>query len=1006
MTAKLSDQISQIELEQGLRGISAYCDSPGGVPERRFSFSSLRTRLMLLVLLAVLPAFALVIHNGMDARLHGAQSAKTEAMRVAQLSAIELKQLIDAARQLLISVAQHREVRKNDLGYCSSLFTNLMKQYPQYAQFGVADMDGNVFCSSAPTSTDSVNVADHAYFWRTLTTRDFSIGNYQKDRVTQKATLNFGYPVFNDSGQIQSVLFVALDLLGLNRFAAEGRFHNGERLTVRDGNGTILVRYPDSEKWVGLTDPETPILKVILSQRSEGTAEAAGIDGITCLYAFTPLSDAFKGGVYLSVGIPASLAYADANRQLRVSLFYLAVVALVVVVVAWFAGDFFVLRQVRALISATKRLAVGDLSGRSGMAHGRGELGYLAYVFDTMADYLEQSVKELHRARAEYLALIEEIPAVTYSAAVADSLRVLYISPQVENMTGFSVAEWISDHDLWEKLLHPEDRSRVLACASGCHSTGEAYGIEYRLVRRDGSIVWVRDEAKVIRNDAQTVFIQGIIRDVDGRKLAEEALRRSEDMYRTVFENTGTAAAIIEEDMTLSRVNMEFEKLSGFSRAEVENLKFLPDFVSNDDVKRITNYHRQRRIDPSSAPRNYEFQFIDRKGSLKNILMTVALIPEANRSIASLLDITDWKLADRALRESEERLRAQYQSIPVPTFTWRREGADLVLADYNRASQTISRGRLAQHLGRTAADIYRNTPGILADMNRCLDDRVTFKKEILSYRSRPESEEKDFVVTYAYVPPDLVMVHREDITERRRLEKMVLMREKMASLGNVTAGIAHEIRNPLSGINIHLHTLDKICSSGGYMDEVEVVIGELKSASGKIENVIKRVLNFAKPGQPRLDLVDINKHIEEAIKLAALIIEKNLVVLETSLAEDLPNCLADPYLLEQVILNLINNAAEAMRDYKEPKRIEVVSREKDERIQIVVSDSGPGVPFKLRPRIFDPFFTTKKEGSGIGLSICQRIITDHSGSLFLSTSKWGGAQFVIEIPTDKRARKA
>jgi len=148
--------------------------------------------------------------------------------------------------------------------------------------------------------------------------------------------------------------------------------------------------------------------------------------------------------------------------------------------------------------------------------------------------------------------------------------------------------------------------------------------------------------------------------------------------------------------------------------------------------------------------------------------------------------------------------------------------------------------------------------------------------------------------------------------------------------------------------------------------------------------------------------MDINESLEAAIELSAVTMRKSGIKIKKNLAQDLPKCYADSQLIEQVILNLINNAARAIQNTQESKIIELTSLSSDNRVFVCISDSGPGVPYELREKIFDPFFTTENDGSGIGLSIAQRIIADHNGSIEVGTSKYGGAEFKIEIPIEKR----
>jgi signal transduction histidine kinase len=161
-------------------------------------------------------------------------------------------------------------------------------------------------------------------------------------------------------------------------------------------------------------------------------------------------------------------------------------------------------------------------------------------------------------------------------------------------------------------------------------------------------------------------------------------------------------------------------------------------------------------------------------------------------------------------------------------------------------------------------------------------------------------------------------------------------------------------------------------------------------------------MDFTKSSEPQLSLMDINGPIEEAIHLSAVSLRKRNIRIEKNLAGNLPLCYLDAQLIEQVLLNLITNSAEAMKDDKQaPKIIAVTSAVVDDQIQVSVSDSGPGVPPESREIIFDPFYTTKNGSSGIGLSLSHRIIADHGGTLIALAGQLGGAEFRIEIPVNR-----
>jgi signal transduction histidine kinase len=162
-------------------------------------------------------------------------------------------------------------------------------------------------------------------------------------------------------------------------------------------------------------------------------------------------------------------------------------------------------------------------------------------------------------------------------------------------------------------------------------------------------------------------------------------------------------------------------------------------------------------------------------------------------------------------------------------------------------------------------------------------------------------------------------------------------------------------------------------------------------------------MDFSNPSQQEKQKMDINRCVNDAVNLSQVTLRKSGISLELKLEETLPDCYINRLSIEQVILNLITNATEELKESQGKRQVEIrtyqiVNGNGAHYIAITVSDTGQGVPRKLRDRIFDPFFTTKHHGSGIGLSICQRIITDHRGVLYVEENRWSGAKFVVEIP--------
>jgi PAS domain S-box-containing protein len=364
---------------------------------------SLRRRLLLLFLLAVMPVLILIMVTNIEQRQMAAQGVRTEALRLIQLTTSQHEHYIEGAKQLLIALAQLPSVRSQDAEACSTLFSDLFKRYPYYTTLGVANLEGNSFCSPLRAS-GPVNLLDRAYYQSALATRDFSIGDYAVGRRTGKASLHFGYPVLDGAGQAQGVVFVALDIKWLGELAAGMRLASGTTLSLFDRNGTLLVRYPASFRWnVGTRAADSPLFQAALALGGTGTLEVADLNGVPSLFAFAPISSrrGEEASVYMAVGIPKAAAFAPVNFIFVRNLLVFGVMALLAIAAAWWFGRRFILRPVEALLQATKRLQAGDLEARTELPSGQSELNQLAGAFDQMAGRLQSREQQLRRSLVE-----------------------------------------------------------------------------------------------------------------------------------------------------------------------------------------------------------------------------------------------------------------------------------------------------------------------------------------------------------------------------------------------------------------------------------------------------------------------------------------------------------------------------------------------------------------------------------------------------------------------------
>ena len=488
------------------------------------------------------------------------------------------------------------------------------------------------------------------------------------------------------------------------------------------------------------------------------------------------------------------------------------------------------------------------------------------------------------------------------------------------------------------------------------------------------------------------------------RRWAQNALRKSEEKFRELMENMHSGVAVYEavaggENFEFKDFNRSGEIIEKINREDVIGHLVTDVFPG---VRDLGIFDVFKRVWKTGNPEYFSggiYQDHRLPPSWRESYVYKLLSGEI---VAVYQDVTEKKLAQKALEESEKRFRDLVENSLT--------GISIV-QDNRVVYQNRAQERLLGPLPRSCllADFEKIYSDDLETVNRLSQqiDQGEIQSLETDFRFYADGSQKDgkslkWVYCRAllteYRGKEAILVNMIDMTRSKELERLLAIQDKMASLGRVAAGMAHEIRNPLSGINIYLNTLKKLHSKEGSEEKVKQILGQIQSASRKIESVIRRVMDFAKPGEPRLTLIDINRPVTEAIKLSAVTLRKSGIELEKALSEKLPPCNADPSLIEEMVLNLLNNAAGAMKTMAKGKKIVVTSSMADNGIILTVSDSGPGIASEIKDKIFDPFFTTKSDGTGIGLSISHRIVADHGGSLTVSDSDLGGAEFRIKLP--------
>jgi two-component system NtrC family sensor kinase len=249
---------------------------------------------------------------------------------------------------------------------------------------------------------------------------------------------------------------------------------------------------------------------------------------------------------------------------------------------------------------------------------------------------------------------------------------------------------------------------------------------------------------------------------------------------------------------------------------------------------------------------------------------------------------------------------------------------------------------------------------------------------------------------------DYIVEVWRDITDRSRLEGQLAHSERLASLGILAAGVAHEINNPMASIMAAVDSLNRWLGRSESLDasdraEASDILGMLESATLRCGETTDKLLLLAQPNQKAPAWVDLNRVVEDTVSLLGYLMRRNGVEAELLLADDLPNVWGRDSGLRGVVMNLCLNAVQAMGN---GGRLAIRTAAVPDGIALVVDDSGPGIPPPLLDRIWDPFFTTKPpgEGTGLGLSITHQVVTRHGGTIEVRSRPGDGTQFTVRLP--------
>lgn len=507
------------------------------------------------------------------------------------------------------------------------------------------------------------------------------------------------------------------------------------------------------------------------------------------------------------------------------------------------------------------------------------------------------------------------------------------------------------------------------------------------------------------------VGVLGIARDITKNKLNEEALKESEVLYKAIFNNTGTATCLIDENRTLILVNEKFEHLSGYSRKELENKMKWTDFVVPEDLEKMQKHHNNRRQVPQNAPKHYEFTFIDRKQAKHHIFLNIDMIPGTNTSVASLLDVSVRINALNELRQSHEKYQNLVENINDIIYEL---DADWNFSYISPRVQAITGYPPSHYLGKYFLEVVAERDKAAVEKRF---DGFLEQKENLPIEFRAKTLDDQTVWLRISVRPVIKNNHiiglrgiGSDVTRQKRTEQELIRAKEEAEAADrlksaFLATMSHELRTPLNAIIGFSQLIDEDLPPTEMVDMGKIIHSSGNHLLSIIESIFELTMLQSKQTKLRIEhftVQEIGKSLEFFMKSELKKYDKQSINFSFSGFDTTkqPNIQSDKTKLTQLLTNLISNSVK----YSNKGKITVGCQTKKKSVVFSVKDEGIGIAQEMLEVIFERFrqvddsSTRRYEGVGLGLSICKEIAELLQGKIWVESEPSKGSKFYFELP--------
>ena len=630
-------------------------------------------------------------------------------------------------------------------------------------------------------------------------------------------------------------------------------------------------------------------------------------------------------------------------------------------------------------------------------------------------DELRKEIAERHRAEEALLEnelnsrlILHSIPGLVCTMSPAGEVD--RFNPQILEYFGKTPEElkgWaISD------AVHPNDLPRVVAAFTHSITTGTPYDIEHRCRRADGVYRWFQVRALPVRDTADRItgwYV--LLTDIDDRKRAEDAIRASERNLNQIINAIPALAWSARPDGSAEFFNQHYLDYVGLSAEQAKDWGWTAAVHPDDRNALSAAWQRMMAADQAG---DYEGRLRRSDGEYRWFLFrTNPLRDESGKTLkwyGTNTDIDDRKRAEEQLRRSQAYIAESQRLARLGGFSWRVESGQITWSDQIYRIFEFEPGGLVT-LERIGSRVHPEDIPLLGDMI----ERAQRAGSDLEYEHRlimPNQSVKYLhLVAHATQDQDGRLEYIgavQDVTERRLAEEALTQARsdlahvtRVTSLGVLTASIAHEVNQPLSGIITNASTcLRMLAATPPNVEGARETAKRTIRDGNRASELVTRLRALFSKKESTTERVDLNEAAQEVIALSLSELQRNRVILRLEFADNLPVVTGDRVQLQQVILNLLKNASDAMSAVNDrPRQLQIrTERGTHDQVRLTVQDAGIGLDPQAMDRLFHPFYTTKNDGMGIGLSVSRSIIERHHGRLWAEPNDGPGATFSFSIP--------